>query len=68
MPSHWTPYICVGDVKEAARRVTSCGGEVIIRPFALPGIARIALVLDSVGALVGLWESGEGDRRANGNA
>jgi uncharacterized protein len=67
VPSHWTPYVRVDDVKDTARRVTSCGGEVIIRPFALPGIARIALVLDSVGALVGLWETVEADRRPNGH-
>ena len=67
MPSHWTPYIRVDNVKETARRVTSCGGEVIIRPFTLPGIARIALVLDSVGALVGLWEPRDVDKKANGH-
>lgn len=54
--SHWTPYIRVGDVDEAARQAAVFGGTVIVHPFAVAGVARIAVVLDSVGAQVGLWE------------
>jgi predicted enzyme related to lactoylglutathione lyase len=32
------------------------GGRAIVQPFAVADIARIALILDSVGAHVGLWE------------
>ena len=56
MPSHWTPYVRVDDADDAARRTVACGGEVIVRPFAVAGMARIALIMDSVGAIVGLWE------------
>jgi len=56
VPSHWTPYIRVDDVDHVARRVVSRGGKVIVRPFVVSGIAQIALILDSVGAQVGLWE------------
>lgn len=56
VPSHWTPYIRVDDVTSATRRAATCGGEVIVRPFDVPGVARIALILDSVDARVGLWE------------
>ncbi len=31
--------------------------QVIVRPFVVSGVARIALIVDSVGAHVGLWES-----------
>lgn len=61
VPSHWTPYIQVHDANDAARRAVSCGGEVIVRPFAVSGVARIALIADSVGALVGLWEPSKTD-------
>ena len=44
VPSHWTPYIRVDDVDHVARGVV------------VSGIAQIALILDSVGAQVGLWE------------
>ena len=56
VPSHWTPYIRVDDVRDAARRAVSLGGQVLVRPFVVAGIARIGIILDSVGAHVGLWE------------
>ena len=54
--SHWTPYIHVHDVADAARRAVCFDGKVIVRPFEVSGVARIALIQDSVGAHVGLWE------------
>jgi predicted enzyme related to lactoylglutathione lyase len=66
VPSHWTPYIRVADAEQAVERAVSLGSEVIIRPFHVAGIARIALILDSVGAPVGLWEPT--DRRTMENA
>lgn len=56
VPSHWTPYVRVSDAEDAARRVTASGGRVLVRPFLVSGVARIALVSDAVGAHVGLWE------------
>jgi predicted enzyme related to lactoylglutathione lyase len=56
MLSHWTPYIQVDNADDAARRATALGGNVIVRPFDVSGVARIALILDSVGAQVGLWQ------------
>ncbi len=67
IPSHWTPYIRVDEVDGAAQRVTLFGGKVIVRPFSVTGIARIALVIDSVGACVGLWEPIGAKRKANGH-
>lgn len=56
VPSHWTPYIEVERMDEATRTVAALGGEVVVRPFVIEGVATIALVLDSVGAQVGLWQ------------
>lgn len=56
VPSHWTPYIEVKDVDATARRVPALGGAVLVPPLTFPGHARIALILDSVGAQVGLWQ------------
>lgn len=67
MPSHWTPYVRVDNVQDAVRRATSFGGTVVARPFVVSGIARIALILDSVGALVGLWEPIEPNMKVNGH-
>lgn len=56
VPSHWTPYILVQSALATARRVTARGGRLVVAPFDVPGTARIALIEDAVGALVGLWE------------
>ena len=55
--SHWTPYVQVDDVDAAVARAAALGGKVIVTPFTIEGIARLALILDCVGAHLGLWES-----------
>src|SRR6476469_3765936 len=54
MTSHWTPYVHVNNIEQAAGRATQFGGAVIVDPFLVSGIARIELILDSVGTVVGL--------------
>ena len=36
--------------------VVSCGGRILVAPFDVEAMARIALAEDAVGALIGLWE------------
>lgn len=67
MSSHWTPYVRVSNVTDIVRRAKALGGTVVVQPFVVSGIARIALILDSVGALVGLWEPIELNVKANGH-
>jgi len=62
-PSHWTPYAAVDDINAATRRVLAAGGRVVVQPFDVDGMARIALVIDTVGALLGLWQPLEGGKR-----
>ncbi len=57
VPSHWTPYLAVDSIDAALQRVAACGGRQIVAPLEVPGIARIALIEDAVGALVGLWQA-----------
>ena len=59
VPSHWTAYVRVDDIDATVQRAVSCGGAIIIKPFAVSGVARIALIADAVGAHIGLWESSE---------
>ena len=54
--SHWTPYVSVRDVEAASRRAAALGGAVAVEPFAVDAMARIALIVDPVGAAFGLWE------------
>jgi uncharacterized protein len=57
VPSHWTPYLRVDDADTAVDRVVASGGRRVVAPFEVDGTARIALVEDAVGALLGLWQS-----------
>ena len=54
--SHWTPYVRVDDAQAASRRAASLGGLVAVQPFTVDGMARIALLVDPVGASFGVWE------------
>lgn len=56
VPSHWTPYLRVEDTDATARRIAPAGGRIVVAPFDVQHTARIALVEDAVGALVGLWQ------------
>jgi predicted enzyme related to lactoylglutathione lyase len=56
VPSHWTPYVGVADADASARRAAALGGSVLVRPFDVEGVARIAMVADVVGAPFGLWQ------------
>jgi predicted enzyme related to lactoylglutathione lyase len=51
----------VESVRAAAGRVTACGARLVVAPFDVAGIARIALIEDAVGALLGLWEPARDD-------
>ena len=57
VPSHWTAYVRVSGIDAMVCRVREGGGAVIVPPFLVDGTARIALIEDSVGALLGLWET-----------
>ena len=56
VPSHWLPYVKVDDIDEALRRALAHDGRILVRPFVVDDVARIAVILDAVGAQVGLWE------------
>jgi uncharacterized protein len=60
VPSHWTPYVAVRSAEEMAARAETCGGRLIVPPFDIDGIARIALIVDSIGAPLGLWQRPRG--------
>lgn len=40
-----------------APRIAALGGRILVAPFEVEGIARIALIEDAVGAVLGLWQA-----------
>jgi predicted enzyme related to lactoylglutathione lyase len=55
-PAAWTTYLNVDDADATAARATAAGGRVVVEPFDLLDAGRMALLLDAVGAVIGLWE------------
>ena len=57
VPSHWGTYVEVDDVDAVLTRVPAAGGTVVDGPFDEPGVGRIAIIQDAVGAHLRLWHS-----------
>lgn len=51
-PPRWIAYIAVNDADEVAGQVTALGGTVLEPPNDVPGVGRICMFKDPVGALV----------------
>lgn len=51
-PAHWTSYVAVDDVDEAATRATAAGGTVAVPPKDVPGVGRLAVLGDGQGAKI----------------
>jgi predicted enzyme related to lactoylglutathione lyase len=59
VPSHWTSYICVADADATAKKATSLGGSVQAGPMDVPGLGRMAFLVDPTGANISVFELGE---------
>jgi predicted enzyme related to lactoylglutathione lyase len=53
VPSNWMTYIAVDDIDTRIARAQAAGGTVIQPPFDMEGVGRIAMVMQSDGAMVG---------------
>ncbi|MBI5610548.1 MAG: VOC family protein [Deltaproteobacteria bacterium] len=52
--SKWLSYIAVADVDAAVKSAKAQGGQVLVEPMEVPGGARVAQVVDNVGAHIAL--------------
>jgi len=50
---HWFSYVEVDDVDRRVTAVSKFGGTVMRPPFDIPGVGRVAVVVDPTGAAVG---------------
>jgi hypothetical protein len=53
---HWLSYISVDSAHDTARRTKELGGTVVVEPFDVLDVGRMALVQDGTGAVVALWQ------------
>jgi predicted enzyme related to lactoylglutathione lyase len=58
-PTAWTTYIWVDDAEATVAKVKEAGGSVLKEPFDSLDVGRIAIVTDSSGAALGVWQPGE---------
>jgi uncharacterized protein len=58
-PPRWTTYVNVDDVDEAARRAEAAGGTVIAAPMDVMAAGRMAIFMDTTGAVIAAWQPGE---------
>ena len=56
VPPHWLPYVTVSDADGCARLAGQLGGKVILPPFDVPEVGRIAVFQDPQGATVGILQ------------
>lgn len=56
VPPNWLSFVVVEKLEPANEKVAKLGGTVMMPGIAVPGIGRIAVVLDDQGAALGLFE------------
>ena len=54
MPTLWTPYVCVADNDATSERAKSLGATVLLTPMDIPGVGRLALYNDPLGASIAI--------------
>lgn len=57
IPSHFMSYISTASADASAAKAKELGGEVLMGPFDVEGIGRMAVVKDPGGAVFALWEA-----------
>jgi hypothetical protein len=54
---HWLAYVDVPDVDATASRARELGGTVVMPPFDIPGVGRVAVLADPQGASIAAFAS-----------
>lgn len=57
-PTVWTTFLASDDVDATSKKVVAAGGQLIAPPFDVVDSGRMALAMDNVGAVFGLWQAG----------
>lgn len=57
IPPHWNLYVAVNDADETAKRAASLGGTVILPPFDVMDVGRMAVIQDPTGATFSIWQA-----------
>jgi predicted enzyme related to lactoylglutathione lyase len=52
MPPHWGAYVTVADIDQTCGLCESLGGKVIVPAMEVPGVGRMAVLMDPQGAMI----------------
>jgi len=58
-PDVWTTYIATDDIQAGAAAATDAGGQVMMGPMQVGEQGSVAVLLDTAGGAVGLWQAGQ---------
>ena len=56
LPAHWLAYVTVDDVDATAAKAANLGAKIVMDPFDVPTVGRIAVLVDPQGASIGLFK------------
>jgi uncharacterized protein len=55
-PSAWTTYLAADDTDAVAGKIKAAGGQLLMEPVDVMDSGRMALAVDTVGAVFGVWQ------------
>jgi predicted enzyme related to lactoylglutathione lyase len=55
-PAMWTTYVSTDDAESVAAKVRDAGGQVVMEPFDVLGVGRMAVFVDPAGAYFSVWQ------------
>jgi uncharacterized protein len=56
-PTYWTTYLATDNADETAAKIKAAGGQVVVEPFDVMDVGRMAIAMDPAGAPFGLWQA-----------
>jgi predicted enzyme related to lactoylglutathione lyase len=57
VPPHWNIYVAVASADETAKKAKALGGKVLMEPFDVMEVGRMAIIEDKQGAKICIWEA-----------
>ena len=57
VPPHWNVYVAVTSADETAKKAKELGGKLLMEPFDVMDVGRMAIIQDQQGAMISLWQA-----------
>ena len=57
VPPHWNIYVAVASADAAAKKAKDLGGTLLMEPFDVMDVGRMAVIQDKQGAVFSVWEA-----------